>query len=49
MRRALGRLLCSIGWHNWRDMNGVCRRCRRVDPKWDSYPYLLHCRAPRKR
>ena len=29
------RLLCFIGCHDWRNMDGVCRDCGYVDPLWD--------------
>lgn len=30
----LSKLLCKIGCHDWREMNGVCCECGYVDPLW---------------
>lgn len=30
----LSKMLCAIGCHDWRDMNGVCCECGYVDPLW---------------
>ncbi len=29
------RLLCWVGCHDWREMDGVCRECGYMDPYWD--------------
>jgi hypothetical protein len=30
----LSRLLCFLGCHDWRNMDGVCCECGRRDPHW---------------
>lgn len=29
--RGLSRALCRLGCHDWREMNGRCRKCGKVD------------------
>jgi hypothetical protein len=31
------RLLCWIGCHDWRNMDGKCTRCGFDDPWWDDF------------
>lgn len=30
----LSRLLCWMGSHDWREMDGTCRQCGYEDPLW---------------
>lgn len=35
MVRWLSLLLCAIGCHDWRNMDGVCAECKHRDELWD--------------
>lgn len=35
MIKGLSRLLCRMGVHDWREMDGKCRECGYIDPMWD--------------
>jgi len=33
----LSRLLCWMGCHDWREMDGRCCECGYVDPLWEEW------------